>query len=355
VRADLHAVDAALVRLGAEIVPMRFLDPRNSAPERARFLESDSYKPQFTYASMAPDEYLHLRDELDSLFIDGSPLGVLFELTRSYLLKRLEMRRTIGTNDFASELYGHPSPDLVELATQILSTPVRRTLHPETRYGPELVLSLMEQEVRRYGLFDWKVRAVPGITSTNVESASRTVNIRTNVRYSMVDAKRLVVHEVQTHVLRAANGYLQPYRIFGAALLPGYLATEEGLALVNEERAGYQDPERLRVLAARVMAAHLARSTSFRAIYEELVRYGVSSDDAWSTTTRAKRGLADTAQPGGFIKDHVYLWGKLKLEQYIVNGGDLSLLYVGKIGLDHLDLIHQIHLRPPQYLPPSYL
>src|SRR5262249_26213535 len=154
------------------------------------------------------------------------------------------------------------------------------------------------------------------ISATNVESANRIINVRADQRYSMVSAKRLLIHEVETHVLRAANGYLQPYGIFGAAVIPGYLATEEGLALVNEERAGYIDKPRLRILAARVIASHLARLVSFREIYDQLIAYRLDPEDAWITVKRVKRGLGDTSKPGGYIKDHVYLWGKLKLEQY---------------------------------------
>jgi uncharacterized protein (TIGR02421 family) len=353
---DPAQIDRALCMLGKTILPLRHLDPINDDAEKAKFMAGSTENPQFEYRKIDDGEYHSARQALESLAPDNSPIGKIFDHTRTYLLRRLELRRSIGTSDFwAPELYGRIPGDLIQLAERMLKDGRRYETGNETIYGVELVIGMMEQALRRYGVTGWKVQARSNISATNVESVNRVINVQADQRYSMMTAKRLVVHEIETHVLRAANGYEQPYGIFGAAVIPGYLATEEGLALVNEERAGYIDRPRLRVLASRVMAAHLACLYSFREIFERLLEYHLSREEAWVTVKRVKRGLDDTSKPGGYIKDHVYLWGKIKLEEFIVQGGDLAALYVGKVGLDHLDLLRGIDLRPPRYLPRSYL
>jgi hypothetical protein len=353
--ADLAGIDEALCQLGSEILPLRFFEPLNSEEEQRRFFDEPGYNPQFVYPSMPEEEYRVCSERLDALRPDGSPAGRLFEYTRRYLARRLALRRTIGTGQFWDpDLYGLPPEDLIQLAEQILETSYFPSENSEATFGADRLIAMCEQTLRQYALTEWKVVARPHISSANVESANRLIVLRADAKYTMTQMKRLVVHEIETHVLRAANGYLQPLRIFGAAVIPGYLATEEGLALVNEERAGYSDSDRQRVLAARVIASHLARLTSFREIYERLLGYGLSSGEAWITVKRVKRGLGDTSLPGGYIKDHVYLWGKLKLEKYLVEGGDLSMLYAGKIGLEMLALVEQMGMKPPQYLPKSY-
>jgi uncharacterized protein (TIGR02421 family) len=352
---DVEQMDRTLCHLGAAILPLRHLDPLNGEDEKRKFFDSKQYDPQFAYTKMDEGEYATLSARLATLHPDDSPIGRLFEHTRSYLTRRLRLRRAVGTAEFWDpDLYGRPPEDLIQLAERILKDGRPVDDSGDLIYGADLVVNLLEQALRRYGLNEWKVLTKAYISATNVESVNRLIIVRGDTRYSMMSAKRLVVHEVETHVLRAANGYTQPLGIFGAAVIPGYLATEEGLALVNEERAGYIDRARLRVLAARVIAAHMSRLVSFREIYEKLRSYNIDPEEAWVTVKRVKRGLGDTSQPGGYIKDHVYLWGKIKLEQFLVEGGDLAALYVGKVGLDHLDLLRQIQLKAPKYLPASY-
>jgi uncharacterized protein (TIGR02421 family) len=353
---SVEAIDAALCQLGSEILPLRHLEPVNGEEERERFFSRTDYNPQFVYLQLTDEQYRNAIERLQAIHPDASPIGQLFLHTRNYLHRRLELRRAVGGARFWDpSLYEVPSEELVQIAERILDAGLpEEEFTTDAIHGAERMRAMFEQALRQHGLTDWKVISRAHISSTNVESANRLVIVRADGLYSMTMMKRLVVHEIETHVLRAANGYLQPLRIFGAAVIPGYLATEEGLALVNEERAGYVDNERLRLLAARVIASHLALLTSFREIYQRLRDYGLGEQDAWITVKRVKRGLGDTALPGGFIKDHVYLWGKIKLEQYLVAGGDLARLYVGKIGLEMIDLVEQLGMQPPRYLPRSY-
>jgi hypothetical protein len=108
------------------------------------------------------------------------------------------------------------------------------------------------------------------------------------------------------------------------------------------------------MFAGRVLAAARALTNSFAEVYAEQRDYGFSADEAYVTARRVKRGLSDTSLPGGFIKDQAYLWGRLLVEEHVLQGGDLSRLYVGKVSLEQLKMLHELGLRPARYMPLPY-
>jgi hypothetical protein len=243
---------------------------------------------------------------------------------------------------------------VIQLARRILNQPQQNVRPIERPFKASDQVRLVQARLRQYNLSDWRVDVKANLSSTNTDPANRVVNLRADLTYTMEEMKRLVVHEIDTHVLRAANGYSQPYRIFAVGAVPSYMMTEEGLAVVNEERMGYIDHARTRVFAARVIAAVSATQHSFSTVYGELREHGFSHNEAFVITRRVKRGLADTTAPGGYIKDHAYLWGRVLVEEFVLSGGDLSRLYVGKIALEHVPFVEDLGLLPPRYLPYPY-
>jgi len=122
---------------------------------------------------------------------------------------------------------------------------------------------------------------------------------------------------------------------------PWYLDTEEGFAAYNEFKCGLLSPKILRNYAGRVIANHLSLSNSFSRVYNHLLEY-FTRQDAWNLTLRSKRGLTNTALPGAFTKDHLYLKGFLKVKEFADSGGDMKKLYVGKIGIEHVPLLRYL-------------
>src|SRR5262249_14830587 len=162
--------------LGAAILPLRFLDPLNSEEEKWKFLGSSTYNPQFVYSPMEEGEYKSLSEQLASLSPDDTAIGRMFEHTRAYLTRRLQLRRVVGTPDFWDpDLYGRPPEDLIQLAERILKDGRPVDDGGELIYSADLVVSMLEQSLRQYGLTDWHVEAKPHIAATNVESANRLI------------------------------------------------------------------------------------------------------------------------------------------------------------------------------------
>jgi uncharacterized protein (TIGR02421 family) len=159
----------------------------------------------------------------------------------------------------------------------------------------------------------------------------------------------LIQHEVGTHVLTYRNGDAQPLNLLAVGL-PLYEETQEGLAILAEYFAGGLDPRRMRVLAARVLAASmLAGDADFVEIFHHLTaEHDFAPRTAWSVTSRAMFA-------GGSTKDIVYLRGIERVLGYLAQGRDINPLLAGKLSLDHAplvdNLIQQGVLEPPWAQP----
>lgn len=349
-------IDDALCAAAQLALPLFPLEPTNSVEESERVARDPRYNPRFTYAEQPADELQAALRRLASLDISPAGVGKFFLEARAYLTQRLLLRLHLGDDErWARPLYPDAPATVRTLARGILADPVRALAPIKRPFRAEHLVRLMEARIREYGLTDWKVQAKPNLSASNTDSANRVVNVRGGTAYSLEEMKRLVVHEVDIHVLRSANGARQPYRLFAVGAVPSYLMTEEGLAVINEERMGYVDVPRTRIFAGRLLASMHARTGSFAEVYAEQRDHGFSHDDAYNTTRRVKRGIHDTRNPGGFTKDHAYLCGRVLVEEYVVAGGAIEQLMVGKIALEHLPHVATLGLVPAHYTPLPYV
>jgi uncharacterized protein (TIGR02421 family) len=173
---------------------------------------------------------------------------------------------------------------------------------------------------------------------------------RTRVPLRRVDA--LLQHEIGTHLVTRYNGHCQPFQQLEVGLA-GYDGLQEGLAVLAEYLVGGLSRLRMRILAARVVAArHLLDGADFLETFRILDRnFEFSQRTAYTITMRIYRG-------GGLTKDAVYLRGLLQILRYLREGGELEPLYLGKVASTHLPLIAELRHRDivkPPVLRPRYL
>ena len=188
------------------------------------------------------------------------------------------------------------------------------------------------------------------ITSLMVSNGRLFVG--SGMRIPVRRAEALIQHEVGTHVVTYWNGAAQPLQLLATGLA-GHDELQEGLAVLAEYLVAGLTPTRLRVLAARVVAAKaVASGAQFMDTYGMLTDdYGFSQTQAFQITTRVHRG-------GGLVKDAVYLRGVQRVVQYLAEGGRLDTLLVGKIAVDHVAVIEELQRRgvlKPLLLRPAYL
>ena len=245
--------------------------------------------------------------------------------------------------------------DHLDEIREMLSEPDFKRFEDYLRSRNRRYLDIFMEEVERSGskelkdaVYKYWIVGKGRKRLTTVYPAEKNITVCGRRKFAEGDDERLAVHEIGVHALRAANGYNQPFSIFGTGL-DGYERTEEGLALFAEHETGNTSEEVLRDYAGRVLAVNsVLEGMSFRKTFEMLRDYGFSKDQAWDLSVRAHRG-------GGFIKDHIYLAGYLDVKQYRESGGDMGMLYVGKIGLHHIPLVKYLldadMLRRPEKVP----
>ncbi len=324
------------------------INPLNVEVEQKKFFQSKTYNPKFTYAPYR-ENLTKLQAKLKKLTPPDTPMGrLLSEQIRFYhnLATLLAVRGNEHAFTQASQAtYGIPDKELVAAAKKLVRLPKSQEKEVHTS---KHVMQKMRSAFVRYG-FDWRIKEKEMVARAAVNCTDRVVLVKKGAKYSDTIIKRLIVHELGTHVLRYENGRKQPYKIFQLGF-PGYLKTEEGIAVVNEELNGCLSREALRSYAGRVLAIHYALKYSFRKTYEKLQAY-FPKEVAFRLTLRAKRGLSNTKCKGACTKDMLYLKGYLEVKTYLADGGDLDKLYYGKIGVEHAALMDQI----PGTIHPYYL
>jgi uncharacterized protein (TIGR02421 family) len=152
-------------------------------------------------------------------------------------------------------------------------------------------------------------------------------------------------------MLTYCNGHSQPLGLMYSGFA-GYEQTQEGIAVLSEYLVGGLDINRLKLLAARVIAVEtLIQGADFIETFNLLWKeFGFKSKTAFIISMRVHRG-------GGYTKDSIYLKGLMQVLSFIQQGGELSLLFGGKFALEHLPLIEELtHLKIlNRALLPDYL
>ncbi len=148
-----------------------------------------------------------------------------------------------------------------------------------------------------------------------------------------------LAHEIGTHALTYHNGRQQPLQELCVGMA-GYEPFQEGLAVLSEYLVGELGAQRLRQLAARVLAVHMiTEGADFMETFRSLHGlYGFSAQGAFMMTMRTFRG-------GGYTKDAVYLQGLVEVLDYLATGKELLPLYLGKIAHEFLPQIEELRWR----------
>jgi len=327
--ADIINADQALYSLLQQVAFSRHLNPCNGREARQLF-EAGTATPPFEYQPLdAADD---LRRSLEAMQPPRDhPAGLLVgECIDSVLrlVNALDHRSAEAFDHMNAAAGWYPDADLLG-----------KTYSPAKPKEPmnvpaQVLIEHFECAFQARSMTDWRIEPDEVMSArVLVDSAKRLVRVNPKSRFRERDLTRLVVHEIDVHARRATNGEQQPLKCFVTGL-PGSLATEEGLAMIAEESSGTSSPGVLARQSQVVAAIDKARTTGFRELYEYMCER-VSPSLAWGICLRVKRGLREPDKPGVYAKDSVYLSGRNKVRQWLDDGGDISQLYVGKVGTEH--------------------
>jgi len=331
----LNSLDNVIMKHYKDVKPLYYVEPINAKDQKEKFLAGKTQNPKFLYRKLKYDPQDVIK-RVEAIQTPADELDRIFEMKKRELLLENKIIINRGDEDIIREatiaLYGFPNEQLLayanELLEQIPNVEYKKNISSET------IRNALQKALSDKGMEDWNVEfSIKNLTT--VYPAEKRITVCRKRKFAEIDTKRLSIHEVGVHVLRAANGFEQPLKIFALGL-PGYLSTEEGLTSYFEEITGNTSEEMMRDYAARVIAVDsVCQNLNFRQTFDRLKSYCLSNDQAWNLTVRAHRG-------GGYIKDHVYLDGNRKVKEFATTNGDFNKLYIGKIGIEDLPLVEKL-------------
>lgn len=284
--------------------------------------------------------------------IEDPTIQHLFREKQQELDIQISMLGNMNKPDFlygSMQLFGKLDDQLVDTARGLLETiPARsREQWGQKQVTAQAFAELARAEIEKYRQqfpdFKPQVLLRDDITGLMVSQGNLLVGSRVKLSGSRVEA--LLEHEVGTHVLTYFNGQAQPFKLLSAGLA-GYEELQEGLAVLAEYLVGGLSKPRLRLLAARVVAAqYLIDGASFIDTFRLLKdSYHFKQQFAFNIVTRIYRG-------GGYTKDAVYLRGLLGLLQYLRLEPLHELFFIGKIAISHIPIIQELRRREVLHAP----
>lgn len=352
------SIDRRLTRIGASFDVLLNVTPVNTehawqAFERSRYETTPDL--HYRLIPVDPDRVKRELFQLRIGEVEDNALEFIFRDKRNELESQLTLLNDRGTRNFlygSLRLHGSVEPRLLQKAQALIASIDRLHPAPDRKLDATAFAVLVEKELEHYRpLF-------PGIPITvrvrndvdGVLVSKGQVHISELFTVDVGRAHALLQHEVGTHVLTYCNGRMQPLQQLSVGLA-GYDQLQEGLAVLAEYLCGGLSAPRLRLVAARVVAVHaMVQGASFQECFRLLMNdLGYPARQAYGITVRVFRG-------GGFAKDAAYLRGLDFLLDHLHKAPEhLDLLYTGKFGIRHIQLIEDLHLRgilhPPVFPP----
>ena len=353
--------DRQLAEIKAQFDMLLHVTPVNTDEAWIEFKDSGfTQSPAFNYRSRAIVPEL-LKRQLYAIpleKVEDPTLAHIFRSQRDEIDRQLTMINDRNGRNFlygSLQVFGGVEPWLLALAQRILTEIPAEPSSTESAY-----LSADEFAVRAKALVavyrnevpEFKNRVeiredVPGILVSN-----GNLMIGRHSHFSKDGVEATLAHEVGTHMLTYFNGKMQPFQQFYSGMA-NYEPLQEGLAVLAEYLVGELKPSRMRTLAARVIAVHsLIEGGDFIETFRLLhSHFGFSPYLSYNVTMRAFRG-------GGYTKDAVYLKGLSYLLDYLRTGGDLDILYLGKIAQEDIPFVEELKWRKvlkERMLIPHYL
>lgn len=331
----INLLQDELLECAKAVRPEYYVEPVNEKAQKAEFLAGKIINPEFRYKKIEYDP-AEIERRLKQIKTPNDVLGKILKQKIKDVLGFNELIKNRGNEKIirkiSAAINGKPDTKLVAYAEKLLRT-VPNTAAEKT-VSSKAIKDALQKGLKQYGLTDWQVK-FSDKKMTTVDPALKLITVCKDRMFTKQDIERIRVHEVGIHAVRAANGYAQLLKLFATGI-PGYLPTEEGLTTYFEEKTGNSSKELMRDYAGRVIAVDcVCKGSSFRKTFKKLKSYAFTDDQAWNLCVRAYRG-------GGYVKDHVYLKGFLKVKRYAENGNDMKLLFVGKIGIEQLQLVRAL-------------
>ncbi|KAJ7991470.1 hypothetical protein DPEC_G00284200 [Dallia pectoralis] len=322
----LHRVGVMLEGENASVKKLCILTaikPYNVEKEKVKFFKSDfSYNPQFEYSNPVSPIVLARHNNASDRF-----------LTQAVRIMELALKKYGNYERFEQVTGGNL------LTKSRIWYLVRKYLEKEGCVG-EIVVHVTDNLLSRASMT--VVNGRPTLT----------INLATAREHWL---KGMLQHEIGTHYFRSKNNSQQPWNSALSrkkhCLRPSN-PTEEGLASIHSVLFR-KDPTLWRA-ALLYYTVYQAGCMSFSQLFHNLGRFVQDPNTRWDYCVRAKRGQTNTALPGCFSKDQVYLDGILQILRHRDNIDFRLLMALGKVSYKDVDRLKGLavmeHVRIPHFL-----
>ncbi|MDQ3031146.1 MAG: flavohemoglobin expression-modulating QEGLA motif protein [Myxococcota bacterium] len=313
-----------------------------------------------------------LRQDLDP----SDPVHRFLDDTAGSYRAAARMLETNGTPEFlelSQALYGTPTDRLpgsklthLDAADQLLaSTDALADAGLDADAGVTISSEIAAERMReRLGGFftqhtvEVVVDAQLGAKAT---AGARRVRLRGNTQFSELDLEQLVEHEAFVHSATALNGREQPVLSVLGLGSPRTTLTQEGLATVAELATRAIDIARLRRIALRIRAIHIAmQGADFIDVFRFFLERGQSEEESVRSAMRVFRG-GDVRGRWVFTKDVVYLQGMIAVHTFLRKAIAthkpflIERLFAGRMALSDVFLLEDAFtdglVIAPRYVP----
>ena len=357
-KTDLLHFAEDLTRLLSHVqIDPSILTPINYRSQLRKFFKSNVYNPQFIYPDTTKQSVNTILAGLWRRLINLSlPSDIEYYIEsliyHTALLQRARLH--IGTplfSRFAEKLYA-----LNALTAQKYNDCLPTVTFADTEGARIYNAYEIQEYAERYIASQSHLHSIGACidhrTNFSVRAGISNLYIGSRVRRNEQNVVRLMVHEVESHLLQKRNS-----RAGGPLYLlrtqPTRELYAEGMAVYNEVTTGTITENAYKMYFYRLQAVAMM-DKSFREIYSYLSSY-MSKNKAFITAFRVKRGISDTSKPGGYPKDALYVMGYKKVSDYLLSGGNIEFLYrtqvpqLGKL-LSKYDLLSSVPCQMPQFL-----
>lgn len=354
-------IDRKLTEIERSFQFLMLISPANIRQIKQEFFESGYKKVLDYHYRLLPVDPDLLKRKLYNLKIekiDDPALSFLFREKREELDHQITMLNERGIPNFfynSVRLYGTVKTNLKKVAESILTAvPEAVETESDNQVNSADFAALARKEFEYFRKqdpnFQSKIHIKDNIHTLMVSQGE--LYIPTDYKMNHEEADALLQHEVGTHVLTYHNGMQQPLELMAVGLA-NYDTLQEGLAVMSEFLMGGLTPNRMRVLAGRVIAGSaLLKGKKFKSIFNLLnKKHGFSPERAFNIVSRIMQG-------GGFLKDIIYLKGLVSLRKYLMKGGNLEPLLIGKFSLEHYNVVRELyerHILKDTHIRPRYL
>ena len=339
-------IDSELISIDKSIEFLLLSQPANLAEVRKSYIKDRHiFEPDFYYEKL-PAKIGRLKERLIALplnKVSDTTLASIFYKERDALKTMFKMLSRRGSAEYLEnsiKLYGEPDTQLVDSALEILlKLPAKGSDELKNDYvDPFEFAEAARKEIAYYcdkePRFKGEVVLRDEQSSIMVSNGKLFVGTLAAVPRCRVDAT--ISHEIGAHMVTYWNGSMQPLGLLSTGFTR-YEELQEGLAVFLEYLAGGLTRNRMRTLAARVVAVWLMQNGhGFARIFEELTgEFGIGPGVAFEIVGRTFRG-------GGMTRPAVYLGGLIWVLDYLQKGGSLETLFAGKFGTSDLPLIEEM-------------